>query len=99
MTDIEIAMWSLLIEKKASAWDEFDLPIALLMTGFQAKVRAAASIRSSSTPGKSATFTLAKCAAYTQDLLKGTGNGTKTPRMRLSSTQRSSIGFTIALER
>jgi hypothetical protein len=38
MSDIEIAMWSSIIETKIKNWDEFDIPISLLITGYQAKV-------------------------------------------------------------
>jgi hypothetical protein len=38
MNDIEIAMWSLILETKMTTWDEFDFPIMLFTTAFQAKV-------------------------------------------------------------
>ena len=38
MNDLEIALWSLIIESNLKDWDEFDLPINLLSTGFQSKV-------------------------------------------------------------
>jgi len=38
LNDIEIAMWCLIIEDKIPTWDEFDPPVKLLVTAYQAKV-------------------------------------------------------------
>lgn len=38
MNDIEIAMWSTILEANIASWDEFDFPIAPLITGLRAKV-------------------------------------------------------------
>jgi hypothetical protein len=38
LNDIEIAMWCLIIENKIGTWDEFDPPVKLLVTAYQAKV-------------------------------------------------------------
>jgi len=38
MSDIEIAMWSLILVTKINNWDVFDTSIYLLITAYQAKV-------------------------------------------------------------